>query len=43
MQAEQELTWKAAEKCDLLLSIADRIAKEKKIAKWIETRPVTNF
>jgi prostaglandin-H2 D-isomerase / glutathione transferase len=43
MQVEQPLVEKAAEKCDLLMSIANRIAQHENIAKWIETRPVTNF
>jgi prostaglandin-H2 D-isomerase / glutathione transferase len=43
IQAEQPLVDKAAEKCELLLSIANRIAQHESIAKWIESRPITNF
>jgi prostaglandin-H2 D-isomerase / glutathione transferase len=43
MEAEQDVVDKAAEKCELLLSIADRIAKHEKIVKWIETRPKSFF
>jgi prostaglandin-H2 D-isomerase / glutathione transferase len=43
MQAEQPLVEKAAEKCELLVSIANRIAQDENIAKWVATRPVTNF
>lgn len=43
VQAEQPLVKKAAENCELLLSIANRIAQDANMAKWIETRPVTNM
>mmetsp|Transcript_13569 Transcript_13569/g.20028 ORF Transcript_13569/g.20028 Transcript_13569/m.20028 type:complete len:266 (-) Transcript_13569:142-939(-) len=43
MQSDQDDTLQAASKCQLLLSIADRIAQEKGVAEWLESRPVTNF
>ncbi len=41
--ADQEDTLKAAEKCSALLKIADKIASDDKVAKWVENRPKTNF
>lgn len=43
IQADQDATLQAAEGCELLMSIADRVATNVKIAKWLETRPVTSF
>jgi glutathione S-transferase len=36
-------TWEASGKCALLMSIADRIAKDAKVAKWVESRPTSMF
>ncbi len=43
MQADQEDTIKAACDCPLLLAIADRIASDESVSKWMEERPVTPF
>lgn len=43
MQTEAEDTLKAAEKCEKLLAIANRIANDKNVLKWIESRPTTTF
>lgn len=43
MQADSEDTLKAAEKCEGLLAIANRIASDENVAKWVESRPKTNF
>lgn len=43
MQADQEDTLQAASDCKLLMSIADRISKEKGVVEWVKNRPVTNF
>lgn len=41
--SDSEDAMKAAEKCDNLLAIANRIASDEKVIKWIENRPKTNF
>ena len=43
MDADKEDTLKAAEKCSLLLSIAERISNEPNVSKWLENRPKTMF
>merc|ERR550539_548957 len=39
MQSEAEDTIKAAEKCEKLLAIANRIAGDEKVAAWVNSRP----
>lgn len=43
MQMDQEETIEAAKDCKLLMSIADRIAKEENVAKWVSERPIGWF
>jgi prostaglandin-H2 D-isomerase / glutathione transferase len=43
MEAEQDVVDKAAKKCELLVSIANRIAQHEKVVKWIKTRPANIF
>lgn len=43
MQMDQEETIEAAKECTLLLSIADRMAQEEGVAKWINERPIGWF
>jgi len=43
MDSDKDETWKASEKCALLMSIADRIAKDGKVSKWVECRPKSMF
>lgn len=43
MVPDAEDTIKAAENCKHLLAIANRVANDGKVAKWIESRPVTQF
>eukprot|EP00979_Chaetoceros_neogracilis_P010731 scaffold2576_cov265-Chaetoceros_neogracile.AAC.6 len=40
---DKDETRKASEKCALLMSIADRIAKDSKVSKWVECRPKSMF
>ena len=40
---DEKDTLKAAGNCALLLSIADRVAAESNVSKWIESRPQTMF
>ncbi len=42
-KSEQEVCLKAAESCALLLSIADKIASDSNVSKWIKSRPETMF
>jgi glutathione S-transferase len=42
-QQDAEDTVKAADKCTKLLEIANRIAGDEKVSKWIENRPQTMF
>ena len=43
MQADADDTIKAAEKCERLMAIADRIANDEKVKMWVESRPNTMF
>ena len=43
IKSEQEACVKAAENCALLLTIADKIASESNVSKWIESRPESMF
>lgn len=43
IEADQNDTLKAAEKCELLMSIADRIAKDEHVSKWVAERPKSMF
>jgi glutathione S-transferase len=43
IKSDEKDTLKAAENCALLLSIADKIASESNVSKWIESRPETMF
>ena len=36
-----ELVAKAAEGCDALVEIADAVAKDPRVAEWVQKRPVT--
>ncbi len=42
-QSDAEDTLNAAEKCEKLMAIADRIASDDKVSKWVESRPTTMF
>lgn len=43
MESDKEDTTKAAEKCPTLNAIADNVAANPKVAKWIKERPETMF
>lgn len=43
MEADQDDTLKAAEKCKVLLDIAARIKEDSNVAKWVEERPKSMF
>jgi len=43
MQSDQDETLKAAGGCKLLMAIADRIASDENVSKWIQTRPSSMF
>mmetsp|Transcript_10614 Transcript_10614/g.13442 ORF Transcript_10614/g.13442 Transcript_10614/m.13442 type:complete len:257 (+) Transcript_10614:57-827(+) len=43
MQADAEDTLKAAKDCKQLMAIADRIACDENVSKWLQSRPITNF
>jgi Glutathione S-transferase len=43
MQSDQDETLKAAEGCQLLMDIANRIASDDNVSKWIQERPKSMF
>jgi glutathione S-transferase len=43
MQSDQDETLKAAEGCKLLMDIANRIATDDNVSKWIQERPKSMF
>ena len=43
MDSDKDDTLKAAKACTLLMGIADRIAADSKVSKWVEERPVSMF
>jgi len=43
MDSDKEDTLKAAKACTLLMAIADRIADDSKVSKWVEERPKSMF
>lgn len=43
MQSDQDETLEAAKGCPTLLEIADRIANDAHVSKWIDERPTTMF
>jgi len=43
MQGEAEATWKAAADCPSLLAVAEKIASDEGVSKWVADRPVTMF
>ena len=43
MNSDKEDTLKAAKACTLLMAIADRIADDSKVSKWVEERPKSMF
>jgi glutathione S-transferase len=43
IQEEAEATWKAAANCPSLLAVAEKIASDEGVSKWVADRPVTMF
>ena len=40
---ETKSAFKAAEKCEQLMAIVNRIRTDERVSKWLQDRPVTNF